>query len=235
MGKWLAYAIFTFRLRLIKLRCLLAVELMLSMCLFHLRSDWIVTPRYFVERFSLESMLMEKLEMVQCRAARYTCNRFHNTNSVMNMLTELKCLMATNTTEKNKNTPRIKDVYVFSFTDFEFTFRLRLIKLRCLLAVELMLSMCLFHLRSDWIVTLRYFVEDSDSITPALSRACLQNSNGHNYNWEEQEHASYSSTKLYISSSCYISGKKIIVDNVQINVINVYSDAVWLKLCTVDW
>jgi hypothetical protein len=39
----------TFRLRLIKLRCLLAVELMLSKCLFHLRSDWIVTPRYFVE------------------------------------------------------------------------------------------------------------------------------------------------------------------------------------------
>ena len=32
-------------------------------------------------------------------------------------------------------------VYAFSFTDFEFTFRLSLIKLRCLLAVELMLSM----------------------------------------------------------------------------------------------
>jgi hypothetical protein len=75
-----------------------------------------------------------------------------------------------------------------------------------------MLSKCLFHLRSDWIVTPRYFVEDSvwrvcwwtlipnltsvnskwsnverpdtpaiDSITPALSRTCLQNSNGHNY------------------------------------------------------
>jgi hypothetical protein len=59
------------------------------------------------------------------------------------------------------NFGRIKDVYAFSFTDFEFTFRLRLIKLRSLLAVELMLSMCLFHLRSDWIVTPRYFVEDS--------------------------------------------------------------------------
>jgi hypothetical protein len=59
------------------------------------------------------------------------------------------------------NFGRIKDVYAFSFTGFEFTFRLRLIKLRCLLAVELMLSMCLFHLRSDWIVTPRYFVEDS--------------------------------------------------------------------------
>ena len=50
---------------------------------------------------------ISKLEMIQCRAARYTCNRFHNTNSVMNMLTELKCLMATNTTEKNKNMPHI--------------------------------------------------------------------------------------------------------------------------------
>ena len=28
--------------------------------------------------------------MVQRRAARYTCNRFHNTSSVTNMLTELK-------------------------------------------------------------------------------------------------------------------------------------------------
>jgi hypothetical protein len=28
--------------------------------------------------------------MVQCRAARYTCTRFHNTRSVTNMLTELK-------------------------------------------------------------------------------------------------------------------------------------------------
>ena len=36
-----------------------------------------------------------------------------------------------------------------------------------------------------------------DSITPALSRTCLQNSNGHNYNWDEQEQASYSSTKLH--------------------------------------
>jgi hypothetical protein len=48
-----------------------------------------------------------------------------------------------------------------SLTLNSFTFRLRLIKLRCLLAVKLMLSMCLFHLRSDWIVTPRYFVEDS--------------------------------------------------------------------------
>ena len=39
----------TLNLLLIKLRCLLADELMLSMCLFHFRSDWIVTPRYFVE------------------------------------------------------------------------------------------------------------------------------------------------------------------------------------------
>jgi hypothetical protein len=82
---------------------------------------------------------ISKLEMVQRRAARYTCNRFHNTSSVTNMLTELKW-------------PQL---------DFEFTFRLRLIKLRYVLAVELMLSMCLFHLRSDWIVTPRYFVEDS--------------------------------------------------------------------------
>ena len=63
----------------------------------------------------------------------------------------------------HSNFGRMKDVlvYAFSFTDFEFTFRLRLIKLRCVLAVELMLSMCLLHLRSDWIVTPRYFVEDS--------------------------------------------------------------------------
>jgi hypothetical protein len=33
---------------------------------------------------------ISKLEMVQRRAARYTCNRFHNTSSVTNMLTELK-------------------------------------------------------------------------------------------------------------------------------------------------
>jgi hypothetical protein len=33
------------------------------------------------------------------------------------------------------NFGRIKDVYVFSFTDFEFTFKLRLIKLRCCLCV----------------------------------------------------------------------------------------------------
>ena len=51
--------------------------------------------------------------------------------------------------------------YMRSLSLTEFTFRLRLIKLRCLLAVELMLSMCLFHLRSDWIVRPSYFVEDS--------------------------------------------------------------------------
>ena len=33
---------------------------------------------------------ISKLEMVQRRAARYTCNIFHNTSSVTNMLTELK-------------------------------------------------------------------------------------------------------------------------------------------------
>ena len=33
---------------------------------------------------------ISKLEMVQRRAARYTCNRFHNTSSLTNMLTELK-------------------------------------------------------------------------------------------------------------------------------------------------
>ena len=33
---------------------------------------------------------ISKLKMVQRRAARYTCNRFHNTSSVTNMLTELK-------------------------------------------------------------------------------------------------------------------------------------------------
>ena len=33
---------------------------------------------------------ISKLEMVQRRAARYTCNRFHNTSSVTNMPTELK-------------------------------------------------------------------------------------------------------------------------------------------------
>ena len=33
---------------------------------------------------------ISKLEMVQRRAARYTCNRFHNTSSVTTMLTELK-------------------------------------------------------------------------------------------------------------------------------------------------
>ena len=33
---------------------------------------------------------ISKLEMVQRRAARYTCNRFDNTSSVTNMLTELK-------------------------------------------------------------------------------------------------------------------------------------------------
>jgi hypothetical protein len=33
---------------------------------------------------------ISKLEMAQRRAARYTCNRFHNTSSVTNMLTELK-------------------------------------------------------------------------------------------------------------------------------------------------
>ena len=33
---------------------------------------------------------ISKLEMVQRRATRYTCNRFHNTSSVTNMLTELR-------------------------------------------------------------------------------------------------------------------------------------------------
>ena len=33
---------------------------------------------------------ISKLEMVQPRAARYTCNRFHNTSSVTNILKELK-------------------------------------------------------------------------------------------------------------------------------------------------
>ena len=33
---------------------------------------------------------ISKLEMVQRRAARHTCNRFHNTSSVTNMLTVLK-------------------------------------------------------------------------------------------------------------------------------------------------
>jgi hypothetical protein len=44
---------------------------------------------------------------------------------------------------------------------FRANIRNLLLRERCLLAVELMLSMCLFHLRSDWIVTPRYFVEDS--------------------------------------------------------------------------
>jgi hypothetical protein len=33
---------------------------------------------------------ISKLEMVQRRAASYTCNRFHNTSSVTNMLAEIK-------------------------------------------------------------------------------------------------------------------------------------------------
>ena len=33
---------------------------------------------------------ISKLEMVQCRVVRYTCNRFPNTNSVTNMPAELK-------------------------------------------------------------------------------------------------------------------------------------------------
>jgi hypothetical protein len=46
---------------------------------------------------------ISKLEMGQRRAARYTCNRFHNTSSVTNMLTDIKWPHITT----EKNTPHI--------------------------------------------------------------------------------------------------------------------------------